>query len=62
MSICKNQCLKYERGSKHRIYQTGGGYCRSCDYYFKGWFIRCPCCKSRVRHVSRMSLPKIENC
>lgn len=58
MALCKNQCIKYDRGNKHRVYHENGSFCSVCDYYFKKWYLQCPCCKTRTRHVSRMSMPK----
>lgn len=59
MALCKNQCTRYDRGVKQTAYHENGGFCSICNYYFKEWFLLCPCCKMRVRHASRLSLPKI---
>ena len=58
MPVCKNYCTRFEKGGKHTAYNENGGFCSSCNYYFKEWFLTCPCCKQRIRHVSRLSLPK----
>ena len=55
MIHCKNDCKKYEQGTKATIYQENGSFCRICDYYFKEWYLKCPCCNGRMRHTTRNS-------
>lgn len=59
MALCNNQCSRHERGSKLIVYHENGSFCSICDYYFKEWFLRCPCCNMQVRHGPKLSLHKI---
>jgi len=53
MTSCKNKCIDFKQETKHQVYQNGGCYCRLCDYYFKEYFLRCPCCNLRTRNKTR---------
>lgn len=53
MSGCKNICSNYEKGQRPNVYENGGCYCKTCNYFFKQDFLHCPCCKFAVRHSSR---------
>lgn len=58
LGFCKNQCIIYEKSSKHLAYDIGGCFCKNCDYYFKDGFSRCPCCNSKVRRTTRSNRNK----
>ena len=52
--ICTNICLKHEPANKKAgVYELGGSYCAICIYFFKQWYLRCPCCGIQLRHSKR---------
>ena len=53
MIQCKDICSDFLAGSKVRIYEENGCFCRNCNYFFKKSFLRCPCCNGVTRHNSR---------
>ena len=61
LTNCKNKCIKHEQSSKHKAYETGGCFCKNCDYYFKERFLRCPCCNTRVRYSTRSNKSKSDS-
>jgi len=58
MQGCKSKCKNFDKISKRIVYESGGCYCRICDYYFKEKFLQCPCCAIRVRFKTRSNRGK----
>ena len=54
-SSCKGYCTDYmvKVPLKEGYYENGRVFCRQCETYMQILTLRCPCCKSSVRHKPR---------
>ena len=49
LSLCKDQCYKYQNQTKRKYYSDGNGRCKACEMYIKWTGKYCPCCGGRLR-------------